>query len=406
MSEPVATPLLYLEDPDALEFQAFVLQSWRLEDGRWAVILDRTYFYPTGGGQEHDTGWLGEGRVVEVYKQGEPALVVHVIDRQLPEGNCLARIDAERRLRHRQHHTAQHLLTQCFLRLYDLETLSANINGYTPSTLDLPAAELSVDQLDQAELLANRVVFEDRLVRAQFVDPAELERLALRRQPKVSQNIRLVEIEDFDATPCGGTHCNSTGQIGLLKILRSERMAERLRIHFIAGLQALEMFRQSYATLTSLAAQLSVHPGELCEAVQRINTQLSQAQKTLQTYQLERLDWEAAHLWNESQLVQGRKLVVRRFDARPAQELRGLANRLRENPSCVAVLASWEAEKVGLVVACGVDSGVSALNLLHQLLVTINGRGGGDAALAQGGGLASRSQCEALLIQAESLISA
>src|SRR5512137_1411958 len=135
--------LPYLEDPATLEFEAEVIEKLTLPGGRIGVILDRSYFYPTGGGQEHDTGILGNARVVDVYKDeasAEPRLI-HVIDEaidgELPLGPVTGKIDAERRLRHMQHHTAQHLISQCFIRLFDIESISSNINGYSPSTLDL-----------------------------------------------------------------------------------------------------------------------------------------------------------------------------------------------------------------------------------------------------------------------------
>src|SRR5512143_2691164 len=173
--------LLYLEDSTILEFEANVMAHLTLTDGRNGVVLDRTYFYPTGGGQEHDTGWIGSAKVLEVIKDDDHSRLVHVVEGQVGLGAVTAHIDAERRLRHMQHHTAQHLLSQCFIHLFEIESISSNINGYTPSTLDLGVPTLTREQLDQIEDLANQIIYENRPVKTYFVTPEELQSLPLRK---------------------------------------------------------------------------------------------------------------------------------------------------------------------------------------------------------------------------------
>lgn len=377
---------LYYDDSLTFEFDATVVESLTLADGRLGVILDRSYFYPTGGGQEHDTGSLGEARVLDVFKQDEPARLVHVVDRPLPLGPLSAKINAERRLRHMQHHTAQHLLTQCFVHLFGLDTLSANINGYSPSTLDLPVQSLLPEQLVQAENLANQFIYENRIVRSYFVTPEQLDRLPLRRAPKVSEDIRIVEIDGFDFTPCGGTHCNATGQIGVIKIVKTEKQSERTRLHFIAGWQALELYQASYETVSSLAAGLSVGQRDLVETVSRLNEQLQKAQKELQALQFERLGWEAGRLAEAAETIRGSRVVLAVFTERPASELRALGAELARHPGLISVLATVDGQKLALLAACGERTGLVARELLAKLLAPFGGRGGGDARLAQGGG--------------------
>jgi alanyl-tRNA synthetase len=303
-----------------------------------------------------------------------------------------------------QHHTAQHLLSQVFIQLFELETLSANINGYTPSTIDLPTAGLAPEQLVEAEGLANQLIFEDHPVRAAFVTPDELALLPLRKAPKVSGNIRIVEIEGLDFSSCGGTHCQSTGQIGVLKILKTEKVNERTRVHFAAGWQALEVFRQAYQAVSSLAGEMSIHPQDLQAAVERQGEQLRQVQKELGELRQERLAWEAQRLLQDAETIGGRQVVLAVFDLRPAQELRWLADSLRRQPRAAAVLASHDGEKLLLAAACGAESGLSARELLSELLTPLNGRGGGDSSLAQGGGSASVERVQELMDQARELL--
>lgn len=389
---PINNQLLYLEDPNVLEFEASITETQILADGRQAVYLDHSYFYPTGGGQEHDTGLIGQALVIDVFKQGQPATLVHVIDRPVPLGPVVARIDGRRRQRNSQHHTAQHLLTQCFLKLQGLDTLSANINGFTPSTLDLPFTNLPPDVLVKVENLANQIIYQDLPVHTYFVTAQDLAQYDLRRAPQVTGDIRIVEIDGYDYTPCGGTHCQSTGQIGILKIVRLEKQNERLRVHFVAGWQALELFQSNYDTLSRLAAHLSVGQAELLTTIQHQSELLQKTQKELAALSNERLSREADRLSEQFETINGQPIVLAFYKARSANDLRLLGSELSKRSRLLSILVSVEASKLSLVIACGEASALNASELLRRLLTPFNGRGGGDARLAQGGGKVSHAQ--------------
>ncbi len=392
------TDLLYHSNPLLLDFPAEVTETFPLPGGRFGALLRATAFYPTGGGQEHDTGFLGEAAVLDVYKD-EAGRVVHVLDRQIAPGEYPARVDGERRLRAMQHHTGQHLLSAVLLRRFDLESVSANINGYAPSTVDLAVEDVPAETLRRAEEEVNRVIFENRPVKTYFVDEARVAALPLRKPPKVSGQIRIVEIEGYDYTPCGGTHCPATGMIGLLKIVRTERINHKLRLHFVAGLQALEVFRALHDSARAAADLLSARPEDLPALTQKLLDQMSALRVENETLRLAALEAEARSLADSAQTVGGLRLVTRLYAARPAAELRLLAGKLLAAEKTVAVLASEEGGKLSLAVAAAPDSGVEARELLNRLLGPIGGRGGGDARLAQGGGQGSETQARLLFEQ-------
>lgn len=390
------TTLLYYSDPLLLDFPAEVTETFPLPGGRFGALLRATAFYPTGGGQEHDTGFLGEAAVLDVYKD-EAGRVVHVLDRQLAPGEYPARVDGERRLRAMQHHTGQHLLSAVLLRRFDLESVSANINGYAPSTVDLAAEDVPAEILRRAEDEVNRLIFENRPVKTYFVDEAGVAALPLRKPPKVSGQIRIVEIEGYDYTPCGGTHCLSTGGIGLLKIVRTERINHKLRLHFVAGLQALEVFRSLHESARGAADLLSARPEDLPALTQKLLDQVASLRAENETLRLAALEAEAHLLAESAQRVGNVRLVTRLYAARPAAELRLLAGKLLAAEQTVAVLASHEGGKLSLVVSSAPDSGVNARELLNRLFGPIGGRGGGEARLAQGGGAADEATVKNLL---------
>jgi alanyl-tRNA synthetase len=389
--------LLYQQDPTKLEFDANVTEILTLADGRRGVVLDHSYFYPTSGGQEYDTGAIGSARVVDVFKDEENSRLIHVVEGEVGIGQAHASIDVERRLRHMQHHTAQHLLTQCILRQTGFETVSANINGYSPSTLDIVASQISKSDLDQAEQMANGIIYENRPVKAYFVSPEELQSIPLRRPPKVTENIRIVEIEAFDYSPCGGTHVSSTGSIGILKLLKTEKQNEKQRVYFIAGFQALELFTHMYDVFNSLANRLSMNWQDIPELVNKQNEQLGLFQKELQNLRQLAVKYEARELTDVAEVMVGSRLVRASFMNRPVAELRLLAEELGKLAGMVACLASFDGQKVSLVVACGEGTALDARQLLNRILSPINGRGGGDASLAQGGGVASLDKYQGLL---------
>jgi alanyl-tRNA synthetase len=389
--------LLYQQDVSILEFEANVLECLTLPDSRKAVILDATYFYPTGGGQEHDTGKIGSARVVDVFKDDESHCTVHVIEGQVALGRIRASIDRERRLRHMQHHTAQHLLTQSILRQTGFETVSANINGYTPSTLDIIASQVSKTDLDQAEMVANQVIYEDRAVKTYFVSPADLASVPLRRPPKVTENIRIVEIDGYDYSPCGGTHVLSTGSIGLLKVLKAERQNDRMRVYFVAGLQALDMVREMYDTFVGMASRMSTAWQEIPEIVSRQAEQLSVLQKVNQALRQAGVINEARDLVDSAEDQGDYKRIRAGFENRPVSELRMLGEVLKTMGNVVAYLAAYDGQKISLIVTCGSATGKDARQLLIMELAKIGGRGGGEAHLAQGGGTATPEQFSSFL---------
>jgi alanyl-tRNA synthetase len=398
------TEHLYFDAPLTLEFTAQVTESRPLDGGRFGLILPRTYFYPTSGGQEHDTGFIGEARVLDVYK--DDGDIIHVTGQPLAPGDYPARIDRERRIRAMQHHTAQHILSASFLEVANIDSLSANINGETPSTIDLEVGEVAPEILRHAEAFANRIFFENRAVKTYIVTQGEIAHLPVRKPPKVSGLIRIVEVEGFDYTPCGGTHCPNTGMVGLLKIVKTERVNQKLRVHFVAGYQALDYFNMYLDIAQQAANLLETGLDGIPAALEHKLEQLKAAQSELETLRTGFLAAEADRLAASAERVGSLRLVTATFRDRPAAELRQLAHKLREVSGLVSLLASYDGGKLSLVVACSPDTNLDARDLLQKHLVPLNLRGGGDKSLAQGGGPADEDVLQELFKNTKSYLKA
>jgi alanyl-tRNA synthetase len=334
----------------------------------------------------------------------DDGVVVHIVDRDITATQVHAKIDGARRLASMQHHSGQHLLSQAIDETLKLDTVSANINIDTPSTIDL---ETPVDiDVTSAENLANQIIYRDLAIKSYFVDETQVHTVPLRRPPKVAGQIRIIEIDGFDYSACGGTHCARTGMIGIVKILRIERRAERLRIHFVCGQRALKYFQNYHSIVTAVARQFDTGIESIVDAIQKQRESVGAMQKELAGLREIKLMMESRQLAAQAEAFESIKLVTASFRHRPPQELRALASQLQNEANVVALLASYDGNKLSLAVACAPDTRVSANELIRKQLAEIgrSARGGGDAGLAQGGGAASEQQYAALFAKTKEYI--
>ena len=232
------TERIYYTDPYATEFDATVVRADAVPDApaHRRVVLDRTAFYPTSGGQPFDTGTLGDVRVLEV-EDADDGEVVHIVEGDVGPGVVHGRIDWDRRFEHMQQHTGQHVLSAAFDRVLKVPTVSFHL-GTASSTIDL-AREVSAAEIARAEREANRIVWEDRPVAIRFADAAEAATLGLRKESKREGVLRLIDVENFDVSACGGTHVARTGAIGVIAVAGAERFKGATRLEFLCGGRAL-----------------------------------------------------------------------------------------------------------------------------------------------------------------------
>jgi len=249
------TERLYYRDADLAEFEASLVRTEQVGD-KFHSVLERTAFYPTSGGQLHDLGYLNEVPVVDVREEQEE--IVHVTESQVgSKGDTLVgRIDQQRRWRHRQQHTAQHLLSSIFLRQIGAATVSVHL-GEEYGAIEFDIDRANQEDLTQIEDLAFEAVRDDTPIEVLFVDAAEAEKYNLRRPPKREGTLRLVKIGDVECVACGGTHCNSTGQVGMIKLVGTDKLRGHLLVKFLAGSQALQDYRVRHEVTDTVSRNLT-----------------------------------------------------------------------------------------------------------------------------------------------------
>ncbi len=373
------TDRIYYTDPYCRVFDAVVTRAF-MREGRPAVILDRTAFYPTSGGQPFDTGRLGGVEVADtVDDDGE---VVHVLAGALADGPAVhGEIDWTRRFDHMQQHTGQHMLSAAFDRLFDNRTMSFHMGGEA-ATIDL-AREASPADVERAVDEANRVVWEDRPVSVRFASAGEAASLALRKEPVREGTLRLIDIQDFDLSACGGTHVERTGAVGAIGALAAERFRGGTRLTFVCGSRVVRHLRTYRDAIAGSVRTLSVLPAELPAAVERVQSDARDLRKAMKGLQEQLAAHEGARLAAAAPEVAGVRLVVATLDGWDAAGLKAIASAATATVRACVVLVSSDA----LVVSRSAGVAVDANGVLRQLTGRFGGKGGGRPELAQGGGL-------------------
>lgn len=397
----MTTERLYYADSYTLSFEADVLEV-TTHGERPALVLNRTYFYPEGGGQPADRGTLNGVRVLDVQSRPSDRAVLHVLEAPLQARRVTGEIDGERRRDFRLHHSGQHILSQALERAAAARTLSVHMSEAS-MTLDVDRVDIAPEEWEAVENLANRIVLEDRPVRAWFPKPKELAALNIRKLPEVEGKVRVVDVGGFDLTACGGTHVARTGEIGVIKVVKAERRGETTRLEFKCGERALRDYRAKNDVANRLAASLTVGYWELPEALARLQEQNRALQSELKAARERLASYEAAALLAEASQRDGYRLVARAF-ARNADEVRLLAQALTAEAGVVALLGA-AGERAQLIFARSADLSLDVQPLLKKALEVLGGRGGGRPNLAQGGGVsADLAQVQAAIEAAAALL--
>ena len=378
------TERLYYTDAYVREFDATVLELVAV-DGRRAAILDRTAFYPTSGGQPFDTGTLGGARVVDVIDRDD-RVVLHVIEGELAPGTAHGTIDWDRRFDHMQQHTGQHVLSAAFDRVCQARTESFHL-GTVSATIDL-AREVSPSQVAAAELSANQVVWEDRPVQVRFVDAAEAGGLSLRKDPTRSGTLRIVEVEAFDLSACGGTHVARTGAIGNISVGSLERFRGGTRVEFRCGIRTLQDYRALRESTGAAARLLSTAPGDVPSAVERLQADNREMRGRLKDLQSRLALHEAAALAGRAVPIAGASVVAEALEGWDANALKAMALSIAERAGHAAVLVGGP-PPLSLVVARAADVRLDSAAIVKTLTARFGGKGGGRPEVAQGGGLSA-----------------
>jgi alanyl-tRNA synthetase len=391
------TEKLYWTDPFATTFETRGARLGALGD-RPSVVLDRTLFYPEAGGQLADVGDISLAdaggacaplRVLDVQIDDAGDIHHFVLGKVPPlSEDTIVRgvVDSAHRRDMMAQHTAQHALSRALVDVASAETVSARL-GSAACTIDVTVSDIADSVLAKAEDLVNAVVTSDVVVRSLFPSAEELAQMPLRRAPKVTHNVRVIEIEGFDLSPCGGTHCTRSGQIGQVRVVGTERYKGKMRVTFHAGGRALADARTKDAVLSALAKDFTCGPLDVPNAVGKLKKDLESARSILGATRGELLELLSERILNEHAIDPSGSTVI--VVTRPKDDLsmlRALAGRLTQRPDVVAICAARD-EAMGdlaVVVQRGSSASFDCGKWLKSKALATGGRGGGKSDRAEG----------------------
>ena len=372
------TEKLYYTDPFIAEFPATVLSCEAGKHG-YQVVLDRTAFYPEGGGQPADHGTLGGANVTDVHEKD--GIIFHTCDKAVEIGQTIAgRIDWARRFDHMQQHSGEHIISGILCRDYHCDNVGFHL-GADVVTIDYNA-DISWEQALDAERKANEVIWADREAEIDYPSPEELAALDYRSKKELTGKVRIVTFPEADCCACCGTHVFRAGQVGLIKVLSCQKFREGIRLEFVCGRRALDYLGRTYDQAKAIGQQLSVKPQDTLAAVERLEAELSAAK--VRMAHLEETVFEAMARDNE-----GKGDVVLFQPSMKSDSVRKLADAVAKRAGGLAAVFAGEDGQYAyaLVQADGAD----ITPLVKDLNKALNGRGGGRGGFAQGSVQADRA---------------
>ncbi|RFB18941.1 alanyl-tRNA editing protein [Bacillus sp. HNG] len=368
------TKKLYYENP--------YLTNWKTEvtnmitkDDYCLITLKETAFYPEGGGQPSDTGLIGNIKVLDVYQ--EAGEVYHKLPHP-PENKVVeCQIDWELRFDHMQQHTGQHLLSAICIEEYDAHTSSFHLGKDTVS-IDLSVPEFSDDQLLHIENKVNKAIHENQQIKTFFVTKEQASALPLRKMPDVEGNeMRIVEIEGYDTSACAGTHVSRTGELGLMKLLKTEKSKGNTRVYFIFGGRALHDYQATHSVLMTLNNQYSTNREGLIEKISKIEMENKQYQREIEELKGKLNQFLAQELIQ----THTEPIIIENFEDKSLKELQGIAKQINEvSNKCVIFTTTLENK---LLISHNGSVPVQCGQLFKQELKNYHGKGGGNNTTAQ-----------------------
>ncbi len=386
------TDKIYYQNPYQFEFEARII-SVDDQGKRPAVVLDRTCFYPEGGGQPADHGQLNNVQVLDV--QQKNGTIFHYMDKILPVGPIKGRVDSIRRLDYMQQHTGQHVLSQSLLLSGGFHTVSVHF-GEIYTAIETDAKSIPEEKLLEVESLANQVVASNVPVTIQWVDPDEVEKYHIRRPPPDVKKVRIVQVGDFDASACGGLHVAHTGEIGLIKITGQEKIRGRSRIQVKIGTRAYADYREKSRIIQELSQNLTCGEDTMVKRVTDLDEQLREANRTIARLQAEVMSYEVQNLIGSSPVIKDILFIHKIFENADNKILKIFLDQALTATERVAMALNKQDHHVNWIAGDTVSRPFNLRRLINPLLPIIDARGGGSDHLMQGGGKNSAGIAEFL----------
>lgn len=367
------TEKLFYEDPYLTQCEAEVKDIIN-KDGKILVVLDKTPFYPEGGGQPSDFGEINGVKVLYVYEEDDT--VYHHVEKTVEDKKVLCKIDFERRFDHMQQHSGEHLLSGAILKLYNGNNKGFHL-GEDYVTVDIDIDGMTEEMLRTAEDEVNSYIYKNREICTYVVSKEESKNFPMRKQINVDEDLRIVEAKDMDCCPCCGTHVLRTGEIGIIKIIKSERYKGMTRIYLNCGARALKDFQNKQSIITNLNKNLSSDENNLVQRIEGQSLEIEKLTKELNGFKKMLAESEAESILE----TENSKVVLRKYEDKSFEDIQLIATALGSK-NYILILSSLTDKKI--LFMNNSDSDTNCGKLFKDNIKEFNGKGGGNAKRAQG----------------------
>jgi alanyl-tRNA synthetase len=375
------TNKFYLENPYLKEIDARIIDK-TYEDGKYYIKLNRTIFYPhLSGGQPGDKGTINGIEVLEVYE--EDLNIIHVVKENIHSDKVKLSINWENRIDNMQQHTGQHLLSSSFYKLYNGETIGFHIGGdYVYIDVNLP--DLSKTEAEKIEIYANKIISLNFPIKSYIIGKNDIDKIPVRKQPTVNSNIRIVEIENIDFSPCAGTHLRSTGEIGLIKIRKWEKYKGNTRIEFVCGNRALHDYGWKNDQIKDISLLLSSKDIDAFDKVKKLYLQKEELEKENRLLKDEVYEYRGKELLKNSTIINSIPFIIKTFDNKSLSEISGVSNYLNNSKSVVQIYGSTNSNKAQFMVSKSKEININLQDIFKLISSELELQGGGSPNSVQG----------------------
>jgi alanyl-tRNA synthetase len=364
------THRLYYEDPYRVEFEAEIVERL-VSENKPALVLDQTCFYPESGGQPSDQGTIEGVVVIKIVEEGEK--IIHVLEREVTAQRIKGQVDWTARFDHMQQHSGQHILSQAFYEILKGETLSFHL-GAGSSTVEIGIVKIGEEELGRVEKRANAIILEDRAIKTTSIDQEKIGDIPLRKPPKKKGLIRVVEVDGFDYSACGGTHCRRTGEIGLIKITKWERIRNNLRFEFVCGWRALADYGLKNGIVRQLTGRFSVKEGDVLASLGKLSEDLKASRKLAKKSEEKLAVFEAQEFMTKAE----GKIIKEVFAEKTPDSAKFLALTIVKQGDFIVLFAAKSEARSHLILAASENLKIDMRRLVPIISPDINGKGGGS----------------------------
>ncbi len=377
------TKKVYMENPYLKEIEANIIDR-KKKDDTYHIKLDRTIFYPhLSGGQPGDIGTINGIEVLESYEENDD--IYHIVKENINENKVQISIDFDNRLDMMQQHTGQHLLSSCFYRLFNAETISFHV-GHDYVSIDVTMSDLSEEDAEKLEIMANKIIWSNFNIKSYFPSQERLKRLPLRKMPTVTKNIRIVEIDGFDYSPCGGTHLKSTGELGMIKIRKWEKYKGNIRVEFVCGNRALKDYIWKNKYIKDLSLMLSSLDKDLLTKVKKLYDDKSYLEKEIKDLRESLNKIKGEEFLKSSFLNENVNFIVKELENTSFLEISFISSYLNNNnKNLVQIYGLKNQDKGQFYITKTKDVDINLMDIYKDIVLMKNIKGGGNPNTIQGG---------------------